>query len=73
MAESKTLPDGTRIKSEPIDSQYAEADSSTNSTTATSNGGEAITRQNSLQRIQLRKERVKTHLFVGHEAGTSSQ
>lgn len=58
MADNKTLPDGTRIKTEPVDSQFAEADSSTNSTTATSNGGETITRQNSLQRIQLRKERV---------------
>lgn len=63
MAESNALSDSARIKAEPIDSQYAEADSSTNSTSATSNGGEAITRQNSVQRIQIRKERVNMHSF----------
>lgn len=54
MSEGKTI----NIKKEPAESQYAEADSSTNSTTA-SGGVEATTRQTSLQRIQLRKERVK--------------
>lgn len=44
-------------KREPAnDSQFAEADSSTNSN---SSNAEAATRQSSLQRIQLRKERVR--------------
>lgn len=49
---------GVRIKKEPVqDSQFAEADSSSNSTS--SNAAEAVTRQSSLQRIQLRKDRVR--------------
>ena len=47
-----------RIKKEPVqEPQFAEADSSSNSTT--SNAAEAVTRQSSLQRIQIRKDRVK--------------
>lgn len=50
-----------RIKEEPhSDSQFVEADSSTNSSAGTSNNPthEAATRQNSLQRIQQRKQKV---------------
>lgn len=49
--------EGVRVKKESSESQFAEADSSTNSTT-NSNTGETTTRQNSLQRIQMRKEKV---------------
>lgn len=46
-----------RVKNEPNhDPQFAEADSSSNS--ASSNAAEAVTRQSSLQRIQIRKDRV---------------
>lgn len=49
--------ENVRIKKEPIqESQFVEADSSSNSTS--SNAAEAVTRQSSLQRIQLRKDRV---------------
>lgn len=49
--------EGIRVKKElSQDPQFAEADSSSNSTT--SNAAEAVTRQSSLQRIQLRKDRV---------------
>lgn len=49
--------ENVRIKKEPMqDSQFVEADSSSNSTS--SNAAEAVTRQSSLQRIQLRKDRV---------------
>lgn len=49
--------EAVRIKKEPVqDSQFAEADSSSNS--ASSNAAEAVTRQSSLQRIQIRKDRV---------------
>lgn len=44
-----------RIKEEP---QFVEPDSSTNSSAGTSNTHETATRQNSLQRIQLRKQKV---------------
>lgn len=48
--------DVVRVKKEPTnDPQFTEPDSSTNST---SNSGETTTRQNSLQRIQMRKEKV---------------
>lgn len=49
--------ENVRIKKEPMqESQFVEADSSSNSTS--SNAAEAVTRQSSLQRIQLRKDRV---------------
>lgn len=59
MSESKATMEEVRIKKEPVsDSQFVEADSSTNSTATTSAAGEATTRQSSLQRIQMRKEKV---------------
>lgn len=52
-----------RSKREPVsESQFAEADSSTNS--GASNAAEAATRQSSLQRIQLRKEKVTLFGFI---------
>lgn len=63
MSVNMKLSDGTRIKKEPgSDSQFAEVDSSTNST-ATNSAAETTTRQSSLQRIQLRKEKVNS--FIG--------
>lgn len=62
--------DAVRIKKEPVqESQFAEADSSSNSTS--SNAAETVTRQSSLQRIQLRKDRVKyiesnTNISIAH-------
>lgn len=55
----KLVDGGTTIKKEPIsDSQFAEADSSTNSTAHSNSTAETTTRQSSLQRIQMRKEKV---------------
>lgn len=50
--------DGSRIKKEVgAESQFAEADSSTNSTAAHT-GAEEVTRHSNLQRIQMKKEKV---------------
>lgn len=73
MSENKAAMEEIRIKKEPgSDSQYVEADSSTNSTATTSAAGEATTRQSSLQRIQLRKEKVGLK-FVGALEGVCSE
>lgn len=54
--------EGVRIKKDLVqDSQFAEADSSSNSTSS-ANAAEAVTRQSSLQRIQLRKDRVSRNI-----------
>lgn len=65
----KLVDGGTTIKKEPIsDSQFAEADSSTNSTAHSNSTAETTTRQSSLQRIQMRKEKVsiQSHQFPQH-------
>lgn len=48
--------EGIRVKKDITEAHFVEADSSSNS--ASSNAAEAVTRQSSLQRIQLRKDRV---------------
>lgn len=61
----------SQIKEEPTSSQYAEADSSTNMSSAGGGGKSGSqqpvpdkpTRQNNLQRIQQRKEKVKGDYF----------
>ena len=58
MPDIKLPEDEVCVKKEPL-SEYAEADSSTNLTTSNS-GPEPTTRQSSLQRIQLRKEKVRS-------------
>lgn len=60
------------VKDEPTSSHYAEADSSTNASSAGAKFGpqaaaEKPTRQNNLHRIQLRKEKVRTFMLVAIE------